>query len=155
MLTRANPISPIIIIRVAAARPTQIGNLDRAQGLHQIAPPTPHIRHFRFRPHPQTVVNTTPQMLRKMAEDVPTDNRTGLIGSDLKLGAMSHGDGSGLDDRVGNRERVEIKHALQLAVCDRQFVTTDLGVEMRTFKQFPIRVIDRLSIHLGRLAVGK
>jgi len=76
LLARAGPIAPVIIIRMTPARPTPMGDLDRARGLDQIAAPTTHIRHGQTRANPQAIVNATTKMFREVTENMPANDRT-------------------------------------------------------------------------------
>jgi hypothetical protein len=69
----ADAVHPVVVIREAAARPTDVG---RPYGFHRfdnIRPDPPDVRDGGFFSHPVTAIHTAAQMFGKMAIDMPVN----------------------------------------------------------------------------------
>jgi hypothetical protein len=80
--TRADAVTPVVVVGITAAGPAQVGNLDLLQRGDEVAAPAPDVGHRGAFADPKSVVDATTEMLGKMAEDMPVDDRTGLGGMD-------------------------------------------------------------------------
>ena len=84
--TRPDAILPVVVVRETAARPTQVGDLDGAQRLHDVIADAPATG---VPAHPDPVVDAPAEMLRKVPVDVPADRIASLIGvDDQRLGDL-------------------------------------------------------------------
>lgn len=55
---------------------------------------------------------------------------------------------------VADCQRVEVEHALEAAVRDRQLAGSLRGVEVRALEQLPFRVVEHRAVHHWRRTVG-
>ena len=69
----AAPLSPLVFGRLAAAWPSDDRNLDGFQSLHNILPDAIDIRDFRIGSYPDTFIDASAQMLRKLTIYITAD----------------------------------------------------------------------------------
>jgi hypothetical protein len=72
----------MVLVSEAAARPTHVGHLERAQRLNYVAADTADVRDRRIHPDPDPAIDAVAELLGELAEDVATDRRAGSFGVD-------------------------------------------------------------------------
>ena len=70
---RTDAIFPVVLVRKAAAWPSDDRNLDGFQSLHNILPDAIDIRDFRIGSYPDTFIDASAQMLRKLTIYITAD----------------------------------------------------------------------------------
>ena len=79
LVARTDAVAPIVLICKTAAGPTNHRHLDRLQSFDNVLAITLDIGNGGMFAHPDTAVDATPQLLGKLAVDLPMDDRPGPI----------------------------------------------------------------------------
>src|SRR4051812_22092137 len=82
LVTRANAVAPVVFVGEASAGPADVRYLDRLQRLDDVVADAARVRNLRIRTDPDPFVDATPEVLGKLAENVPVDLRAARRGVD-------------------------------------------------------------------------
>jgi len=82
LLLWADAVAPVVGVGVAAARPAQIGDIDRPQGLHHVVADAARVGDGRLLAHPDPIVNAATQVFGKVPVDVAADGLVAQVGVD-------------------------------------------------------------------------
>ena len=74
----ADSFTPVVLIGKAAARPANVGHLQRTQGGNNVLADSASVRNRGIRANPDALVKAMPEILRELAEDVAVDLRSSL-----------------------------------------------------------------------------
>jgi hypothetical protein len=69
----------MVLVGEATAWPPEHGNIQLLERSHHVISNAPGIRDGRVFPHPDSFVNTTPEMLGKLSVNIAIDDGAGLI----------------------------------------------------------------------------
>ena len=74
----------MIIVSEAAAGPANVGHMDRAKGVNDVAADSANIRDARIRSDPNSAVDAIAEMLGELAEDVAIDPGASAVRFDFQ-----------------------------------------------------------------------
>ena len=92
VLARADAVAPVVIVGEAAARPAQVRDAQRLEGLHHVEPDACLVRDLGVFAHPEPAVDAAAQVLGKVAVHVAGDRGAGDVKVDDGGGGGSHGE---------------------------------------------------------------
>ena len=89
LLGWADSFAPVVLVGKAAARPADVGHLQRPKGGHNVLADSARVRNRGIRANPDALVKAMPEILRELAEEVAVDLRSGLGCVDGEMSTLS------------------------------------------------------------------